>query len=187
MIYTIYYNIIYYNLSDAFDFEMTLDTLRKAKALETVVIPKYDAVNATRWAGCLHALYYIILYCTCSVIVIHHVVLFFHNFADKKSPSQYTLLMSYCLRASWQSISRNSATCWIWSYLLTQTVIPDYQEEVIFSFNSSFAAKIYINLFLINFVLQYYEIPRSEEEILSKCWLPMQILSNLRLRSFVFQ
>ncbi|KAL9989040.1 hypothetical protein ACROYT_G003548 [Oculina patagonica] len=33
---------------DAFDYEMTLDTLRKAKAGETIKIPKYDAVNATR-------------------------------------------------------------------------------------------------------------------------------------------
>lgn len=33
---------------DAFDYEMTLDTLQKAKAGETVKIPKYDAVNATR-------------------------------------------------------------------------------------------------------------------------------------------
>ena len=33
---------------DAFDYDMTLDTLRKAKAGETVKIPIYDAVNATR-------------------------------------------------------------------------------------------------------------------------------------------
>ena len=33
---------------DAFDYEMTLDTLQKAKAGETVKIPIYDAVNATR-------------------------------------------------------------------------------------------------------------------------------------------
>jgi len=33
---------------DAFDFEMTLDTLRKVKAGETVQIPLYDSVNATR-------------------------------------------------------------------------------------------------------------------------------------------
>lgn len=33
---------------DAFDYEMTLDSLRKAKAGETVTIPIYDAVNATR-------------------------------------------------------------------------------------------------------------------------------------------
>lgn len=33
---------------DAFDFEMTLDTLRKVKAGETVEIPVYDSVNATR-------------------------------------------------------------------------------------------------------------------------------------------
>ncbi|CAH3160309.1 unnamed protein product [Pocillopora meandrina] len=33
---------------DAFDFEMTLDTLKRAKVGETVEIPLYDSVNATR-------------------------------------------------------------------------------------------------------------------------------------------
>lgn len=35
-------------LTDAFDFEMTLDTLRKVKAGKTVQIPVYDSVSATR-------------------------------------------------------------------------------------------------------------------------------------------
>ena len=35
----------------AFDYEMTLDTLQKVKAGETVKIPIYDAVNAKRYSN----------------------------------------------------------------------------------------------------------------------------------------
>ena len=37
-----------YTLTDAFDFDMTVETLLKIKAGEVAEIPMYDSVNATR-------------------------------------------------------------------------------------------------------------------------------------------
>ena len=50
-----------YTLTDAFDFDMTVETLLKIKAGEVAEIPMYDSVNATRYAD---------LSCTSCIIII---------------------------------------------------------------------------------------------------------------------